>query len=138
MAMTQRPLLRDPRSQLARHRMPSRIGCAILMSCATVFGSPLAHAAEPASDIRAYNHQGIQKLIALDVLRASTVANGQAQLVVGSRYFTTNTKSRTRLAVLTHSYLRSHNLHFSSLVLVDGRTGRAIATYDPTQGLRPR
>lgn len=110
----------------------------MLMFCLAGAGSLPAQAAEPASDIRAYNHQGIQKLIALDVLRASTVANGQAQLVVGSRYFTTNTKSRTRLAMLTHSYLRSRNLQFSSLVLVDGRTGRAIATYDPTQGLQPR
>lgn len=95
-----------------------------------------AQAVEPVSDIRAYNHQGIQKLIALDVLRASAVVNGQARLVVGSKFFATNSKSQTRLAVLAHNYLRSRNLPFNSLVLIDGRTGRTVATYDPAQGLR--
>lgn len=115
-----------------------RIVMTIVVVCAIGFTPVYAPAAEPSSDIRAYNHQGVQTLIALDVLRASTVVNGQATLVVGSRYFAANAKSRTRLAVLAHDYLRSRNLQFSTLLLVDGRTGRAIATYDPTHGLRPR
>lgn len=135
--LKKQPVVVAPNGRRCGYVRVRRITCAIFMCGSTSFGSLPTYSAELDCDIRAHNHEGIQKLIALDVLEASRIVKGNAQLVVGSRFADISPQSKSHLAVMVLRYLHGRCVDVSSLVLIDGRTGSMIARYRLGYGFAP-
>lgn len=105
------------------------LGVLIFLCQESVFAQSIA------TDIRAHSHQGIRKMIALDVLRASGIVSTQPTLTVGSRFFACSPRAQARLALHAYQWLKVSNPSISGIVLIDGRSGTAFARYSPDHGL---